>query len=441
MIDISFLRPAKVGGMEFMDFQYTNFFDELSRAFDDVIVEGELKEIPDEVLGLVRKYTGFSNIEIHLVDAGNLAIEVGYLNPNNVFNIQDIEKYLPRSESTLYRWFTGNKQTFFKGTIDYQTGSVGGTYAELPFRLFVNSRLNSFLSKSFLDKHNVSYGQALAAVFIHELGHAFGAVMMIHQSVYDAITVRTAVDFFTRAKTPKDRVTVIKDAYRLLDPDTKSDQKIESEIANSEDSNEFVVFLTKVASQRNLKRSLSLGVTKMNSEVVADAYSVRMGCGRSLAVGIGSMTRSLHMSQVVFTLMLSLMSALNGATTSLIFGGIAGAVVLAVFSLLFYMGNNTPGGYNSEYRRMTDILTQMIGKLKDNKFISAQDKQRYLGQIIKTQKLIDDNKPFIEGSAFQSMWMWLNNGSDAKLINIEHYTSLIANSKTNVLSEQFNSLS
>lgn len=441
MIDISFLRPAKVGGMEFMDFQYTNFFDELSGAFDDVITEGVLTEIPDQVLGLVRKYTGFSNIEISLVEAGNLAIEAGYLNPNNVFNIEDIEKYLPRSESTLYRWFTGNKQTFFKGTIDYQTGSVGGTYAELPFRLFINSRLNSFLSKSFLDKHNVSYGQALAAAFIHELGHAFGAIMMIHQSVYDAITVRTAVDFFTRAKTPKDRVTVIKDAYRLLDPDTKSDQKLENEIANAEDGNEFVVFLSKVASQRNLKRSLSLGVTKMSSEVVADAYSVRMGCGRSLAVAIGSITKSIHMSQLVFTLMLSLMSALNGATTSLIFGGIAGAVVLAVFSLLIYMGNNTPGDYNSEHRRMTDILTQMIGKLKDNKFISAQDKQRYLGQIIKTQKLIDDNKPFIEGSVFQSMWMWLSSGSDAKLTNIEHYTSLIANSKTNVLSEQFNSLS
>ncbi len=59
MIDISFLRPAKVGGMEFMDFQYTNFFDELSGAFDDVITEGVLTEIPDAVLGLVRKYSGF----------------------------------------------------------------------------------------------------------------------------------------------------------------------------------------------------------------------------------------------------------------------------------------------------------------------------------------------------------------------------------------------
>lgn len=441
MIDISFLRPAKVGGMEFMDFQYTNFFDELSRAFDDVIVEGELKEIPDEVLGLVRKYTGFSNIEINLVEVGNLAIEAGYLNPNNVFNIEDIEKYLPRSESTLYRWFTGNKQTFFKGTIDYQTGSVSGAYAELPFRLFVNSRLNTFLSKSFLDKYKASHGQALAAAFIHELGHAFGAIMMIHQSVYDAITVRTAVDFFTRAKTPKDRVTVIKDGYRLLDPDAKSDQKIESEIANAEDGNEFVIFLSKIASQRNLKRSLSLGVTKMNSEVVADAYSVRMGCGRSLAVAIGSITKNSHLGQLVLTLLLSLMTAFYSASLSLTVGGIMGVAALVVFSLLFYMGNNTPDVYNSEHRRMTDILTQMIGKLKDNKFISAQDKQKYLGQIIETQKLIDENKPFIEGSVFQSMWMWLKSGSDAKLTNIEHYTSLIANSKTNVLSEQFNSLS
>lgn len=425
-----------------MDFQYHSFFSELVSAFNEGIEKDTLVEVPMSILGLTQKYTGFENIEIELIEFGNLAIEAGYINPNNIFNIKGIEAYLPKSESTLARWFSSNKKTFLKGDIDYSTGKVSGDYATLPFKLYINQNLPSFISGSFLSKYKSNYAEALAAAFIHEIGHAIGGVMMIHQYVLDNIIVKTAVGFYAKAKTPKERVIVIKDGMSLLDNKMVQDAGIVAEISENTDPDLLVVYLTKVAKQRNLKRSLSLGVPEMNSEVIADAYSVRMGCAKSLIVGISAITSKSHTDQLMmlFWFFAVLTCYTMIITSSLVIGLGTGMFFLSIFGISAWFGNNLPGTYNSEYRRMTDILTQMIAKLRDDKFIKPADKAEYLDQISDMIKLIEKNKSVLEGSVFQSLALWLNNGADAKRINIEHYSSLIANSKTNVLAEKLNSL-
>lgn len=441
MIDIKFLDRHHVTGLEFLDFQSGGFFNELVSAFDEVINNNALHEIPDRLSGIIYKYSGFKNVEFELIDYANLAIDAGFINPGNVFNIDSIEDYFPRSESTLYKWYRSNKNTFLKGGVDYANGKVTGDYSELPFNVFINRNLTSYINKAFLEKYKVSYSEALSAMLIHEIGHAFGGVSMIHTLAEDNIIARAAVGFFSKAKNTEQKVTVVKNAADLIDPDNKLNKKTIEAIADGDQVGELVVCLNKVAGTRTTRRSLSLGVPKMSSEVIADAYSARMGCPKSLAVGLGAVYRQGDIQIRLFSSVVSVLMGvyLAGATGAL---GLlfVPSIAFGFLYLLYYFGNATPDTYNSEYRRILNILQEVIANIKQNTTASPGEKKRALANAETIMKVLQERKPWIEDTGFQSFFNWLTNGSDAKYINIEHYTQSLANHKVNLLTSKLSNL-
>lgn len=432
MIDYRFLSSSYISGLEFMDFQNSNFFDELRQTLAGSITEfkdGEkvFSDEPDNLFTVIERHTGFKNISLEILDYGNLAIDAGFINPGNAFDIPDIERYLSRSNATLNRWFKSNKANMLKGTIDFRTGKVGGAYADLPFTLYVNRNLKEYLSNKELAKLNIDAADALAAFIIHELGHAFGGIMMIHQTVEDSIIMRGAIAFLTGQAKFEDRVTVLKEASSLLDPENKLEASTIEELAELADPNSYYVFFTKVAGTRNTRRSLSLGVPVMNSEVVADAYSVRMGCGKPLVYALVALQKTYKRSTkrtynwvIIF---------------SFVFGGLPTMyVVLGFIIVCHFLGlafGLSPSEYNTDYRRMQDILSEMISKLKNDKTLSSVEQRKVLNQITKIQEVLKDNKPLLEDTAFQRFMLWVTHGSDGKFINIEHYTRLVTDHSVN----------
>ncbi len=437
MIDISFLTPRQnLGGLEFMDFQNGNLFKELTEVFENHINKGILSGACEEYLKpIIFKHTGF-NIGIEISGEGNLCIDAGYINPNNVFNISGIEDYLAKSESTIGQWFKHSQNKVFKGEIDYSTGRVSGAYSELPLTVRINKDIDAFISLKDLAKLKGTSAEALAATLIHELGHAFGGVMMIHQSVKDNIIINAAIKALTNDKYTQDKVTVYRDTFALLELDgnPKDADSLKTE-------QEFILYFSKMVGNRNAKRALSLGVPQMSSEVIADAYSVRMGCGKALLVGMSALfIRSRESGNRAALIMAGVMALYFLAGT----GGIAIGAMLPVFviffgiiKLLMWFGGNTSGDYNTDYRRLMNIYQEMILKLKVDKNLSPADKKKLVNEIDMCIALTDSQKPFFEGTVIQRIAGYITDGRDFKYKDIEHYTQSLANHKVNTLSSKF----
>lgn len=448
MIGMKFLRPVNVAGLEFMDFQNSNFFQELAEAFNSEIENGILVEEPDVLKGIIERYTGMRNITLNLNDFGNLAVDAGYINPGNSFNIDGIEQYLSRNDSKLGQWFKNNREVFLKGSIDFETGKLGGSYAEIPFEFFINKNLETFISPKVLAKYNASYGEALAAGFIHECGHVIGGLMMVHTCCEDNIIQRAAIHFLSKQTNSVDRVSILKDAHAQLNPDDKFDERQAIAIAENNDTTEYLVYFKKTSENRNVRRALSLGVPYMSSEVIADAYSIRMGCGKALTIGMaaiiakGNERKHLKMwaAAVITSAIFFGYFGLLVGTINLALMGKFGLGLFAFFEFTSLVNGVVPGIYNTDYRRLLNIRQEMILKLKTIKDMDPLDRKRLITQLDYLLPIIEENKPFFEGKWFQRFALWLTNGSDGKYIDIEHYTQSITNHDVNVVAAKFQTL-
>lgn len=444
--NIGFLRRHSWAGMEFMDFQNQSFFDELRDYFVTVVRDGKVKELGHPLESIIEKYTGFRNIELNLVEYGNLCIDAGYINPHNLFNIDNIEYYLPKNEATLYKWYNTVKGNLMKGTIDYTTGKVGGDYAMLPFRIFVNRNVDSYANEKFLKKHDADFAGFLAGTLVHELGHAFGGIMMVHETVSANFHVRSAIHFLANAKNKEASIAVIKDFNRLTETEF-GDLKAVEEVIASGDKTAFAVCLSKMIAQRDINNAAGLGVRQMNSEVIADAYSIRMGCDRDLAAGIGALRKSdINMRWIyipvsaAFTTIWFLVAVGGNA-----FFTVPALLIVFLFScgfsaLTFFIGDLVPGNYNTYYRRVRNILQEQIQRIKESKHLSNAEKSKMLTQALQSLKISEEIKPFFEGTALQRFFGWMTTGGKFKYIDLEFYTQELISNPVNLLGQSFRNL-
>ncbi|WP_228493063.1 hypothetical protein, partial [Pseudomonas aeruginosa] len=84
------------------------------------------------------------------------------------------------------------------------------------------------------------------------------------------------------------RVIILKDTAAILDVPEAKLEELKS-FANQEDGENYLLYYTKLLSQRNSRRSLSVGVPEMTSEVIADMYAIRMGFSKEVIAGISAL--------------------------------------------------------------------------------------------------------------------------------------------------------
>ncbi len=443
MIDIEFLRNHHVAGLEFMDFQHSSFIEELTQAFAGEIEDGVLQDEPSALMPLIQKYTGLQKLKLELSDVGNLAVDAGYINPYNVFNIQHIEQYLTRSQSTFGRWFENNKGMILKGTIDMRTGKVGGDYADLPFTLYINRHVGSVFNEKALAKMGGDIASALAQTLVHELGHIVGGLLMVHQEVYDNLLVQSAIHFLSKSENKESRVAILRNARQELDDKSKDDPALADKLAEANNPEEYVLYFSKMRENRNSRRALSLGVPRMNSEVIADAYVIRMGGNHTFLAALASLYIQSRKEARLINAIMSFGFAVSAVINGIFSGGAAilvGIAGFATMSMIQYSLNLLPGIYNTPYRRLVNVQQELIAQLKNSKDLPAAVQRKMVQDLDQARKIIEAEKPLLEDSAFQRILLWLTNGADAKYINIEHYTQMIANHDVNVVSAKLMSL-
>lgn len=442
MISRDFLKGPS-SGLEFMDFQNDTFFKELTEHLKAFITDGVLdKTVTKGMLSIIEKYSGFKNITTHIGPYGNLGVDTGYFSPNHVLNNKGLDGNYPTNQTTLYRWFKSNKKDIFKGHVDYTTGRVGGSFQEVPIGLYIEAKVTSIFSESLLSKYGISLEEALAGAIVHELGHAFGGCMMMFTSVSDNLLLKASLRSYRESRTKEERVVVLRDVKALLEVDNK-DKTIE-EIAEHGKDEVFVLYYNKLLTQRNKERSLSLGVADMSSEVIADMYSVRMGCGKGILGAVGVLVDNGGIRQGVNGMLFSAL------VIALIANPIAGVSLMAYFtiigvssSLIFistYFGFSYAGVYNAGHRRFDDIIRQTIDQFKNSGEVPGKDKEEALvyleTMLVLNKKLI----PWYDNT-FVRRWVGaVMVGADFKASEVEHYVSVLSNHEVNLLGDKLKTI-
>lgn len=435
MINIKFLRTQKpVHGLEFMDFQNKDFYNQMVDLLSPVIANNTLHEIPEQLNECIAKYTGFKNITFHLVEWGNVGIDTGFMSPFNIFNNKDIDIVLPKSQTTLFRWFKENKKNLLKGTIDFSTGKVGGDYSTLPMNIYINKHVSEYMRGVKPEE----LSGALATTFAHELGHGFSAVMGIHQSMVNNIAIRAMLHFMSDSKYGQATVGVVKDTLGILEVDKSLYRDIEKMITD-DDKEAALIYVSKLKANQDQMNTRSLGVKEMNSEVIADLYAVRMGCDKHMVNHL----KGLHLSlakKITFLwfpwlAMTSILTIIGVPVLAAATGASVGVIYLALASTLL------SSEYNTDYRRLLNIFQEQIQRVKSDKFLSPKEKAEYVRMVNEAVQVLKEVKPFFEDTGMQRLIGWLNEGDNFKQQQLEHYTQIVANNQMTLLNEQIQQLS
>lgn len=440
MINNKFLAPQlQIAGLEFMDFQSKDFFKEMVATFAPMVVDGHLQEVPSAAHRIIEKYCGFANLKFNLIDYGNLAIDSGYVSPGNILNSKGIEYYFPKGQTNLYRWFTQNQSNILRGSIDFKTGKVGGAYADIPFEIFINTDLTSFISGDDLDDHTIT--EMLVGFLTHELGHAFSGIFAIHRFLMDSYAVTAALHWLSHQEYGQTEVAIYKDACRLMDIEEKQIKDLQK-IAESGNEEMIVISLSKLAQQRTQMNSQSLGVDEMNSEVLADVYAVRMGCDKHLIEALKRMDDSTFENIGLSILINSLMTAIFFTAFAPLVGVFVGVFVLSAAFMALMTFNMTLSSdiYDTNYRRMLNVHQEQIARLKQSKHVSPNDKRKMIADLDRNLKIIKENKPFFEDTAVQRVMQWLFQSSTSNFDALEHYTKILLNNEMSVVNAKIQEL-
>jgi len=453
MLSMDFLT-RRVDGLELINFQNDDFHVKLSNKLKENINEQSMLSVKcaDEITAVIKEFTNFSNVKIEFHDGGNLSVDVGYFSPNHIFNSANVDVLLKNTETTLYKWFVASKDKVFKGSVDYRTGKVHGAFTTLPITIKIGTDLSATFASDKIQKYGVPIHELLATGIVHEVGHCYGGCALMATTAMDNFTAKAGLTFFRSRKLDDERVAVLQDMSALLQesPESINDLK---EIASKNSDESLIMYFNKLVSRRNTSRALSLGVTNMSSEVVADLYAIRMGCGKATVAAIGTMV-----DQGIITISLnSLMAGILCMvfTTIAFTPTIAGLLVLGfgvygilmcmlitfvLSSILSYFYVGYADVYNAGHRRFEDAIRQMIAKLKEVKDIPPKEKTQLLNDIEKFLAINETLKPWYENNVVRRFFGVMFSGNDFKKTETEHFTQALLNSELNVLSARLKTL-
>lgn len=448
MISMAFL-PKLVGGNEFIDFQTTRFYNILSsKLAQHIVIENDKPILKDsskkDILETIAAFTGFNNITIKFEDAGNLAVDTGFFSPNNVLNNEGLDQVLNITKTTLYRWYRENKTKVFKGDIDYSTGKVKGSFQTVPVTLYINQNLSDTFPAEKVAKSGEPIEGLLAGALTHEMGHVFGGCMMIHTQASDNVAAKAGLSYYRDAQRAEDRVVILRETAAILEEDPAKQAELQA-IAQDPKDEAFILYFNKLVTQRNTRRSLSVGVERMSSEVIADMYAIRMGCHKGVIAAVSALVDSGNiviittslMNATLLTLMVQ-MIFLPGFVTLLVAGGagpflfFTGVIFTATF-IADYFSKGYSGIYNADHRRFDDALRQMIAKVKEDKNINASDRAGLIKDIEGLLEINKTLKPWYDNTVLYRVMGWMFTGGDFKLSEVEHYTQTLINHELNLL--------
>lgn len=261
-----------------------------------------------------------------------------------------------------------------KATIDTKTGRVGGSYSNIAFETVIDFE-GLFKTLKFTPTE-------LAAVLMHEVGHAF--TWMLFSSKMMSINAALSNIHTNRHKMDKDKLISV----TFIDLKAIDKTIEEADVAKLLSDNVIMAslayynFIRKNTNMNNLSLNVDEYNSESNSESLADIYSIRMGF-TELFGALNKLNKKYPERDSLFVLVITYIAmGLFGMLTG---AGVFVAVIMVLLQALALM--NTEMVYKNPKERLQKLINEKIDSLKGVE--DAEYKANVLEELKLMRTLVD----------------------------------------------------
>jgi len=354
------------------------FFREMTLLFEGIKERRDITTAALEEAGLaslIKKYTGLSILPA-VVRSGldhNAAIQPPHVDSNSVFN--DYFKALGLTGAIHGEQISEAKMRTvsedLRGSVDLKRAKVGGIFSKIELPIFLGRSLIADLN-----------ADEVAAVVLHELGHAFNWFWILTQTVSTNLAIVAASTALNGARNYKERLELVYVYERISGVKVSDPAAIASAETNTEGYQGVLLRETVDSRSRSATDSKLYDMTA--DEYLADQFAVMWGSARAYASGDAKLSKYHGMSYRQHFLIYFLTEASKVAYNVLLIGLAVGGLVvpgaahatlfllIPVFTLVaLFTPGRTMSRYDGPFDRMLRVKQSLIQALKDRQLPPA----------------------------------------------------------------------
>ena len=158
------------------------------------------------------------------------------------------------------------------GTVDLYTSKVGGVFSMINFPIC--------LSFDLMVKYDLTPGM-VAAIYMHEVGHAFTILECIHYTATTNLVLQAGIEAIIKAETSRKHVilTDVQNSLGIVVDDPKT-------LLETDRYEDYAITILSKYNEKIVAALGGAGYDESMSEQMADMFAVRHGAGLDLARGL-----------------------------------------------------------------------------------------------------------------------------------------------------------
>lgn len=389
-----------IASLEAIDFQRKkSFFTQLTGIVGDLREDGE--DGSEENIERIKKLL-MDDMGIYVKD---VALE--YMGgPNAYMTLSTLSKHLPilndfrrgyvEQVSNSSRKSRRNRfgTSSLYGTVDLENSRVTGDFSKFPFTMGLSFEM--LLDKRFK-------AEEIAAIILHEIGHAFTFFEYLSQSVRRSVILANSSEEFFETKDKDKRIQILDLTRKELGIKDDSFETLLELQDTHQDRRAFITIIEAKAMEAIRHETGDTIYGKRSAEQLADQFAARHGATRDLVTGLDRMFKlggevqrrsmPVYIGMEVSKVLLLISS---GAAATVLPAAIA---TYALFSALIIIASQFPSDdYDRAKERLTKLRQQLIEKSKI-RGLSKDEVQSIVEDADFIEELLNkynDNKTFVE---------------------------------------------
>lgn len=340
------LEKEQTAGLEGIDFQKNRAFgDALAEAVEGIRRDRQMKDSAlDRISVVIKKYTNMTT-KLKLLDDVNAWVQPPLFDKDHVF-YDDYKEYAerdPRIRKALEEDVTKlfRETEIVRGSVDMRTGKVHGDFEKV--------QIEMGYGKEFFKPNSAFTPGQVAAIILHETGHAFHAFEFLVRLSTTNYIMEEAVQVLTGTNNRNIHMAFIKEANK------KGFVVIDNDLLDVKGAEAVRLIVLKKAMEKS-KAELGYNLyDRRGFEMLADQFAIRMGYGKELSTGLYTLNQMFEMPTRgnFFDLMQAVFAE--------IFMYVVSLGILFVIVVIWGMPNTT---YDGENHRHQVIIQQMRQSLK-----------------------------------------------------------------------------
>lgn len=364
--------------LEAIDYQAKSMlFQELTAAITNLVNANQFNEQGLERFDLAKiisKHTGLALDLRVLRNSSEAFIQIKYLDKNSPL-LQPYKKLGMDDEIEsviLHKRHLTKITSDLRGQIDINKGKVGGVFSKVPFEMYLGDDLLKSIKLT---------PSEVAAVILHEVGHAFTSLETLVHILTTNMAISSAIQSLNKTNDDNIRLEIVHDLETTLDS-TIVDPLNAAYLSKNPVA--FTTLVLRSMADKKVRSSANSETYDLRSfEFLADQFAARQGAGRDLAIALDKLHGKFDLNyrwrigSTVFYIVDAVKLALGALTL-----GITNVFIFPVVFSIFYLTLADPefNIYDNPVERLTRIKNDMVQSLK-NKTLSADDQKKLLGDI------------------------------------------------------------